>query len=336
VLEWTEIGANGEMRPSPVSLAVGEFARERDLVLSASHDAPELFRSEAPISSLICALCDERLLNLLLQLTGGDATPGEEKKSGVSRLRLLRKLAQRDVLRPLDDLFARSPVEKTKDKFTIPMEPGEQPGMQQLIGHLAVTFGLPAAEVLFPRDSWPWTLARETALTLSGRRNFLTQELERMYASPEAGPLSCLAVATLLKTAGMQHAELFASRGLTEIAPDDFVRDCRPLIDKGAALGKCVHQGAILLRALDEGEIEELSRSLLKDDGAILQAAARELRRRAGEPLEDAIPRALAAAWDAGLRQQVRTALESRLPDDTFRIGAGGAPPWPTLPRVSD
>jgi hypothetical protein len=318
VLEWLDIGADGEAKPAPVRFASGEFARERDFVLAACGDAANLFRSEAPISSLIHGLCDERVLNLLSQYAAGSEDSPERKTPNLSMLRLLRKLAERDVLRPLDDLFAGKPDEK--DHFTVPMEIGEPGGGQLWIGHLAVAFGLPAAEVLFPRDSWPWGLSRETVLTLAGRPNYLGAELQRTYASPETGPLSCLATAALLNMGRMPHAEIFAMRGLAELEAEDFLRDCRPLADPDAALGKCVRQCAAVLRALDESEIVQLSQSL-HDDGPILEAAARELQRNRDAPLDETIPQALAAAWNAGLRERVKTALEFYLPEDTFRIG---------------
>jgi hypothetical protein len=315
-----EIEPDGVAKPAPVSFAAGAFARERDFVLAASNDAPNLFRSEAPISSLVRGLCDERVLNLLLDYTSRkNDSPDDKDKFDVSRLRLLRKLAERDVLRPLDELFRGNP-EKKEDNFKVPMEIGDPAGQQQWIGHLAVAYGLPAAEVLFPRDSWPWALSRETVLTLAGRPSYLGAELNRMYASPETGPLSCLATAWLLKLGRMPHAEIYAMRGLAELDSDDFLRDCQPLTNPNAAVGKCLRQCAVVLKALDDEETVQLAENL-KEDGAILEAAARELRRDREAPLEEAIPRALTAAWSAGLRERVKTALESYLPEDTFRIG---------------
>jgi hypothetical protein len=75
------------------------------------------------------------------------------------------------------------------------------------------------------------------------------------------------------------------------------------------------------LRALDEAEIQALAGELLREDGAILVAAARELRRDRSAPLDQALPQALGAAWEAGLRARVEEALKSHLPDDTFRLG---------------
>lgn len=189
-----------------------------------------------------------------------------------------------------------------------------------MVGQFAIAFGLPTAEWLFPRESWPWTLCRETALTVAGRPNYLGAELQRVYASPETGPLCCLAVASLSRLAKVNYADAFATRGLAVLDRHAFLRDCRPLLDQRTVCGQCAHRIAEALCVLDEDDAQLLGRELLKDDAGILEAAIGEFRRDRTRPVEAALSDALAAAWEAGLRRRIEKALEWRLPDDTFRL----------------
>lgn len=123
---------------------------------------------------------DERLLDALSQWIVRPDAAEALNTPDLSRLRLLRRLAERDVLRPIDEYLASGGSrERADSKFDIPANPAAPPAT---LRELAATLGISASELLFPRKSWPWTLSRETALPVAGRPNYLTTELPRMYA----------------------------------------------------------------------------------------------------------------------------------------------------------
>ena len=54
------------------------------------------------------------------------------------------------------------------------------------------------ADALFPRESWPWTTAREAVFVVSGAGTYTGLELQRIYESNEVGPIGYLTIAELL------------------------------------------------------------------------------------------------------------------------------------------
>jgi hypothetical protein len=323
ILEYAIPDPQNPEAPAPARFVSGAFAQRRAELLQTVREFPNLFDRSRPVTSLITALLHEDLLQHVVRWA---APPAEgQPEPNLAWARLVRKLAERDVLRPLDDAVLHYAAGK-QEKFAIPPDPLQPEAPQGWLGALAVSLGLPLAEQAFPRESWPWTLCRETALTLSGAPNFLEAELNQIYRSAETGPLACGCVAWLLRRAGMNGADAFAARGMADLSPEAFVRDCRPLVNDNALTGTCLRRLAEALRTLEEAEVQQISHNWPQADAAILQAAARELRADREKPLDAVLPQALAAAWQAGLRMRMEAALESFLPNDTFRIGRKPAP----------
>ncbi len=321
VLRYASIDPANPGARGPEYFEKGAFARRRFALRTEVQDTPNQFDATRPVSSIAAGLLNEDLLAPIARLIASRKdSPSPSAEPDFSRVRMLRKLAERGVLQPLDDWALRIAAGEKKDKFQIPPQPAD-PSAQGFVGHVAIAWGLPAAEVLFPRDSWPWTLCREAALTIAGRPSYLGAELQRIHAARETGPLCSLSVAALLRLAKLNHADAFASRGLAALDREAFLRDCQPWLDQRTLCGKCVHRAAAVLQAMDEEDVQLLAKDLLKGDAPILEAAARELRRDRAAPLEESLPASLAAAWEVGLRRHIEEALESYLPDDTFRIG---------------
>jgi hypothetical protein len=291
-----------------VTTEQGAFARRRSELDRGTSSLENAFDARRPATSLArFFLEDELLLQVLDQISGGhDADRQETLDNWREFVPIARKIVAKGALAPIDRWL--SPKEKQQTaRFHIPQY-GAPPGG----GPAAIAGGLAfdAANHLFPRDTWAWTVMREAALNVSGRGKYTQHELQRLYESPESGPLCQLAIAALLNAARSPHAGRFAGRGLERLTVVDFQNDYRPLLDGDYVAGACLLKAAEVARELTDEEAEAVGRALLGDEARYFVEAARILRERRDEPIEAALPDALDALWERGLLPLVSSALQ--------------------------
>jgi hypothetical protein len=166
-----------------------------------------------------------------------------------------------------------------------------------------------AAELQFPRKSWPWTLSREMALNWAGHSEYSRFELQRLARSPDKGPVGCLATARLLRLWGMEGCREVAAEGLKHLSAADFRRDYRALLPPDRPLTKAIHQAAEALRDWDAKDIELVCRPLLKERAALIEELARRLRTQRGKPIAEALDAILDDYWTTTLRGETEALL---------------------------
>ena len=109
----------------------------------------------------------------------------------------------------------RSRISTTRGEFSIPddFDPaGMSPG--SVFGRWIANGVAIASNKLFPYRSWPWTVARESALVATNQGKYTEIELQRLYESEENGPLCYLVTAALLRCVSVPLSRLFAAKGL--------------------------------------------------------------------------------------------------------------------------
>jgi hypothetical protein len=293
-------------------------------LLDSVKATPSFLDESRPATSFAAGLLRDEMLACLIDLFDSQTEdrPASLDFEKVAGLRLLRKFADNGALAPLDRYLGRiGRSRRPQGSYNIALATSDvtvSVGSSQ--GFFGMGLGL--AENLFPRDSWCATFIREVVLAANGKAAYTQQELNRLYASPETGPLCCLTAAMILKRAGLPQSEAFATRGLAALDTESLLRDARPLMDEQGMIGLLVRQTAESLRSLDEVESAVLVRRLPEEDVPWLNEALGALRAQKEAPLDEALSQALSAAWEQGLRARVEAALESYLPEDTFRIGA--------------
>jgi len=164
------------------------------------------------------------------------------------------------------------------------------------------------AEGLFPRDSWPWTLACETAWAYLGKTEYTDYQLRRFWAAEETGPLGHLAAAHL-PFIGPDIREAFAARGLQKLRKEQLRHDCRFLWEGDDALPKCMDALAKAVCVLDEEECRALMTLLPPEDAVYAAEGIRVLREKRNRPIAESLPAALDAMWLSGLQTRVQTVL---------------------------
>jgi hypothetical protein len=216
--------------------------------------------------------------------------------------RALGNLLTPAVTEPLDRVARElwSGLRGKHDAFTIPRTLGEGP--VTLPGFVAL-FALPRVNDLFPRASWPWTVARELLLVTGGRPSQSAGEVTRVFDSPDTGPLGYLACAEALSRADAGGtAVVFAQRGLERLSAEDFARDWHALLGSDKAVPQFL---ARLVRRLGEvppDDVDALAAFLPAPaaEGLRHVAAASRATRAARAGADDdgaALPKAVWEAW---------------------------------------
>ena len=162
---------------------------------------------------------------------------------------------------------------------------------------------------LFPKYSWPWTLARESVLVLASKGVFAEGELERLSRSEDTGPLGSLATAYLLGQINPPAGRTFATRGLTRLSATDFKADCRLILEGDSGLARAFARMAASVGKMSEKEVEALAANLPAEEATLLRDSARALRQSPDHPLLKVLSPALETYWDTSLRAIIRAKL---------------------------
>jgi len=282
------------------------------------------FDARRPISSLLGFACRD---TTAWKQLGFDARQ-------LAALQIASSAIDAGVLGPLDDLSADATTNNNcattnsnatksdrENTFTIP---GGLDGMGNVSASSLSSQGLWSraavmrADDLFPRQSWPWTVWRETALVVGGEPRYADRTLADLHDSESTGPLCLLTVASLLDRVHPNAAHKFAQQGLTRLLLDDFRNDYRPLLDDDFLLGKCVLHLATVLRDMDDQGVRAIAESLDAEDAKLFGQAVEVLRRERDRPIEEALGEVLDELWENGLRHRVKKALESIQPVELF------------------
>jgi hypothetical protein len=232
---------------------------------------------------------------------------------------VMRKLAGAKVLGPLERAMRGAGRGEAGEpqgtdparEFRIPMRaPGDlTANPMQVLAQLAPIVALPFAEVFFPRESWPWTLARETGLTVMGRGRYTVAELQRLYESKKVGPVGYLVAAELLSLVNDRLKKLFAARGLEVLSAAGFRRDVEAMLGPGHPPGKCAFLFLEVLGGADEKDVKAMAAAMDPQSGKLLEKWAGLLRKREGGPIKEIPPELVDAIW----KELCAGAVEARL-----------------------
>ncbi len=285
----------------------GAFAAARAAIEATSAAYPDRFDVRSPINAMAAFLIED-------MLKGGPLAPvwldniGHEERSRAAAA--ADRVLKQQILRPLDELLSRWLAQKGKSFFV----PADVPGTPEQAG--TASAGMLSALIfrvvndLFPRESWPWTTAREAVFVVSGIGQYTGLELKRIYESNQVGPIGYLTIADLLTRIKSPHSATLAQRGLERLSAADFRKDAGLLLQGNSALAHCVKRAAMAVRDLPERDVEALAAVLPPKTRAFLRNASKLLRERPDDPVEDVLPAAFDAYWETSLRAQVETKLQ--------------------------
>ena len=287
-----------------VRLQADAFERQLAEIQSESAECPNVFNNDMPFESILVYIA-------------GEKKPDFFVKNATIRntLQVFRKLYEKNAFSPHNEISKTlkrycnfQPI--VKCEFNIPpfIPEGMGPSKFSQSDHYLV-LGLVLADKLFPRRSWPWAFSREIMLVVSGRGQYATAETENLLTSKNNGPIFYLLSSCLFANFSPQHAELFASEGLTRLSTAEFQNDCRILLDPDFAIGQYVQQMAAAIRKLTPEDIAELLNSPSFNNMPLLHKCVEALHSQPDRPFNDVLLEVLSDAWESELRDQVKAKL---------------------------
>jgi len=210
------------------------------------------------------------------------------------------------VLFPIDQALKSN---SASESFSIPLDAADAALAGNSLSALYAAFGFRYCNALFPKYSWPWTIARESVFLLANRATYTDSELQRLYESEDTGPMGCLVIADLLAKLNSPSAKTFAIGGLTRLGSAHFRNECRVLLEGQSGLARAFSNMTSVLREMPAEELEALAAVLPADESTFLKDCARDLRSAPNEPISASLRPALDAYWESSLRAQVRQLL---------------------------
>jgi hypothetical protein len=217
----------------------------------------------------------------------------------------MNKLLSTTVWLPIDQNMTNIAAES----FFIPSDETDAALAGNSLSALFAAFGFRYCNALFPKHSWPWTIARESVFVLANQTTYTESELQRIYESEDTGPIGCLVIAELLAKLNSSSAGTFAIGGLTRLGSAHFQNECRVLLEGQSGLARAFSNMASALREMPVEELEALAALLPPDESTFLKDCARNLRAAPNEPLSTSLRSALDAYWENSLRARVRQLL---------------------------
>jgi hypothetical protein len=226
----------------------------------------------------------------------------DERTRAVSALRRLLD----PELRAVDQQYFSD--DKT-NSFHVPSDALDQTMAQDKVLEFFTSYLFAGSRELFPKHSWPRTVARETAFVLMNQSRYTSSELERLCKSEETGPIGFLVIAQSLANVDPETAKNIALDGLTRLSAQDFRRDCNLFLRGESGLARSFSRLARALRALPDAELTALANVLPENYATLLRESAAALRTQPDAQLDLVLSPAISKYWDQCLRTEVRTCL---------------------------
>jgi hypothetical protein len=211
------------------------------------------------------------------------------------------------------DKWVLEPSSKKPDKFTIPSDSGRDDFQFNFANPFGMfSYGLLCNDFLFPWGSWPWSEMQQGFSFYQNRFEGFAAEANRLYGSPESGPLCSFVSGWLfLQTQPTNPGRvLFAELGLQRLDKKAFLKDCQPFLSKDRIVGQCLRKAFAAYRALGNEEVIELTSGFDDKDLRLFAKYDRMLRENPNKSFDKAAPELLGELWDDYFHEYIKNALQ--------------------------
>ncbi|MCP4450271.1 MAG: hypothetical protein GY809_02335, partial [Planctomycetes bacterium] len=164
---------------------------------------------------------------------------------------------------------------------------------------------------LFPPESWPWTLSRESVFVAGGLGKYTGMELRRLYQSPQTGPIGCLAAAKLLTFVNEPLSRTFAAKGLKQLSVTDFQKDWGLFVEEDRLLSECLILMGRALKDLDDPDLEALLAFCSPPQAQFIRDVVQGMHEKETESIQQVLTPVLERHWQNELRTEVEKALQT-------------------------
>jgi hypothetical protein len=302
----------------------GAYQRLLSEVNRAGSRYPNDFAADYPKSSwlgfILNDLLESGLLetslasNILANAVSPEAATATAQTCGQIRVtlgRLKTALGKSDLascLRPFENQinrFFQTGEKSTRSaglEFFVPLESQAGQNSVAMLMSLVAASLIDRSDVLWQRDTWPWTLAREAGFTVARQNPYTGGELQKLYNSDQTGPLGCWAAAALLARMNGPLAERFARRSLERLTLEQTQADLGALFAPESAVGGLAAEALREAGQLADADLASVAVLLGTNAARILQGVALAGRTRTNEPPAALLHPVLVASWDSLVR----------------------------------
>ncbi len=242
---------------SQITFETGRYQRELQSLQQRTRTLPNAADPEHPVSSFVQYCCNPKNLDAMKDIVPHPTVLNAQRAIG--------KLATGGVLEPLDRLMTNSNASAitAENRFRIPHQHSAEYTNLSMARQLAARVLVSAASNLFPADSWPLLVARETGFVMLGHTQHTNAVLQQIYTDDQYGPVCHATISQLLSTVQPKLSKQFASRGLQQMNAEAFARDYRDLAN--GDFGKWMSDTIHAFQTLTPSELEAMT-SLIKHD----------------------------------------------------------------------
>jgi hypothetical protein len=220
-------------------------------------------------------------------------------------LTALSKLLNPELFLALDRFFGGDET----NTFNVPMDATDQAVAQDSVTGFIAFYAFDYISGMFPKYSWPWTVARESAFVIMNQGRYTGDELGRLKDSADTGPIGCLAIAGVLAIVHSPAAKDFAGQGLTRLSDQDFLRDCNLFLRGESGLARNFTKLVQGLRTLPADELTALVAVLPEAEANLLRESADALRASPEAAPAEVLTPAISKYWQQSLRTKVQEPL---------------------------
>jgi hypothetical protein len=278
------------------------FAEAISQVMVTTSGFTNCYEERHPSSSILAFLTQAAIRASLARSLTPTNVSAEVIAAGAS---IYLKLLDREFFAASDGLFGPANSAGEEAAFIIPPDEASAPNGSSPLDFVAAWSLHHTGEVI-ASESWLGTMLSESALGLSRRPDLAGKGWRRIATSPDTGPLACLVAARCVNA---QNARVFAIKGLTCLSREDFLHDCRPLLDGDGALPVTLRNLLMRLASLDDSSFNSLAAICPPADADFLRETVHILRQPGMAPSETVLTPALEHWWDAAMRKRVSGAL---------------------------
>lgn len=285
-----------------ISFVPGEFRRRTNALQQTAADISNAYEERRPVSSLLRFVCDEDAVRSWL---------------GIENQRfwqVAKWMLDKGVCEAFDRAVAKYIADSTSgdedDAFRTP-EPVvvSQPVDRNLAFCTACLATV--ADQSSPPGTWPMAIRQQAYAMLVGHGDAAARQIKRTCESDQNGPLCFLVSSAIFEYLNPVIARQMTARGLERLSVEDFRKEYPVLLDAEYPIGECLHRMAALLRESDDRQLDALCALLSAESAGAIRQWVIELRQNPDRSTDQAVPALLDALWQSGLREHVKTAMET-------------------------
>jgi TPR repeat protein len=216
--------------------------------------------------------------------------------------------------RKLTELYPKSDdPEREEDPFLIPFA---SEAAQSELGTMFSFVGawlVDKADLVWPRDTWPWTLTREAGFTLASKGIYTSGELQKLLVSDRVGPLGGVAAGALLARMNAPLSEKFVRRAIEQNSADGLQKDLAVLLAPESRAGKIAEAALLELGGIKDPQWADLASLFQPQSTDFLRATARLMGNSTNQSLAELLHPVVAQFWDPLLKTNLESALAKAL-----------------------